>query len=148
MDTSTGTTVQDYVSSLPADRQAIIAAVRDIILQHLPPGYHETLQGKMISYEIPLERYPDTYNRQPLSYIVLAAQKNHYALYLLSAYQDAERAAWLKDAFKRAGKKFDMGKSCLRFHRLEDLPLDVIAQMVASTSVEEHIASYEAGRQR
>ncbi len=148
MATSTVTTVQDFLASLPAERQAVVTAVRDVILHHLPPGYRETMQGSMISYEIPLERYPETYNRQPLSYMALAAQKNHYALYLTSTYQNPEQATWLKDEFKRAGKKLDMGKSCLRFRRLEDLPLDVIGQACASTSVEQHIASYEASRQR
>jgi hypothetical protein len=148
MATSTVTTVQDLVDSLPADRQAVVAAVRDVILRQLPPGYRETLRGGMISYEIPLERYPNTYNRQPLNYIALAAQKNHYALYLMSVYQNTELAAWLREAFKRADKKLDLGKSCLRFRQLEDLPLDVIGQVVASTSVEQHIASHEAGRQR
>jgi hypothetical protein len=148
MTTSTATSVDELLDSLPADRKAVVAAVRDVILQNLPPGYRETLQGSLIGYEIPLERYPNTYNRQPLSYIALGAQKNHYALYMVGAYQNPEQAAWLKDAFARAGKKLDMGKSCLRFRRLEDLPLDVIGQSVASTSVEQHIASYEAGRQR
>jgi hypothetical protein len=140
--------VDELLDSLPADRRAVVATVRDVILRNLPPGYRETLQGNVIGYEIPLERYPTTYNRQPLSYIALGAQKNHYALYLISAYQNPEQAAWLKDAFACAGKKLDMGKSCLRFRRLEDLPLDVIGQAVASTSVEQHIASYEGGRQR
>ena len=148
MATNTATSVEELLDSLPDDRKAVIAAVRDVIRRNLPPGYRETLQGSLIGYEIPLERYPNTYNRQPLSYIALGAQKNHYALYLVSAYQNPEQAAWLKDAFAHAGKKLDMGKSCLRFRRLEDLPLDVIGQAVASTSVDEHIASYEAGRQR
>jgi hypothetical protein len=148
MSTQTATTVQGFLERLPDDRRAVIAAVRDAILQHLPPGYRETMQGSMISYEIPLDRYPNTYNRQPLSYIALAAQKNHYALYLVGVYQNAEQAAWLKDAFARAGKKLDMGKSCLRFKKLDDLPLDVIGEATASTSVEQHIANYEAGRQR
>ncbi|HEU5102549.1 MAG TPA: DUF1801 domain-containing protein [Roseiflexaceae bacterium] len=148
MTSSSVTTVDELLDSLPADRKAVVAAVRDVILSNLPPGYREIVQGRLIGYEIPLERYPNTYNRQPLSYIALGAQKNHYALYLVGAYQNPEQATWLKDAFARAGKKLDMGKSCLRFRRIEDLPLDVIGQAVASTSVEQHIASYEAARQR
>ena len=77
---SNATTVQDYLDDLPADRRAVIATVRDLILRYLPAGYRESMQDGMISYEIPLERYPNTYNRQPLSYIVLAAQKNHRCL--------------------------------------------------------------------
>jgi hypothetical protein len=102
----------------------------------------------MISYELPLERYPNTYNGQPLSYAALAAQKNYYTLYLMTAVQNSEQEAFLKGAFKKAGKKFDMGKSCLRFKRLDDLPLDAIARVIASTPPDKFIAQYEAGRRR
>jgi len=100
----------------------------------------------MISYEIPLERYPNTYNGQPLSYVALAAQKSYYALYLTSAYPDSEQGKQLVEAFKRAGKKLDMGKSCLRFKTLDDLPLDAIARVVASMPPEKWIAQFEAAR--
>jgi hypothetical protein len=100
----------------------------------------------MISYGLPLSRYRSTYNGQPLAYLSLAAQKNYYALYLLGAYMDPEQAKQLKEAFKRAGKKMDMGKSCLRFKTLDDLPLDAIAQLIASTPPEKLIAHYEAAR--
>jgi hypothetical protein len=97
----------------------------------------------MISYEIPLQRYPTTYNRQPLMYAGLAAQKHYYALYLSCAYQDAKQERRLRDGFERAGKKLDMGKACVRFRKLEDLPLDVVGRVVGSTSPERFIARYE-----
>lgn len=145
---SDATTVEEYLNELPEARRQIVSAVRELVLRNLPEGYQETMNWGMISYEIPLERYPDTYNGQPLSYISLAAQKNHVALYLMNVYQDAELERWLKAEYEKAGKKLDMGKSCLRFRRLDDLPLEVIAQVVASTSPPEFIARYEASRRK
>lgn len=145
---SNAATVQEYLDELPEERRSVIATVRDVILRNLPEGYQERMSWGMICYEIPLERYPDTYNGQPLAYVALAAQKNHYAVYLTCTYQDQEKEAWFRDAYQKAGKKLDMGKSCLRFKKLQDLPLDVIGQAVAGTSPEEFIASYEAARQR
>lgn len=145
---SNAATVQEYLDELPEDRRAVIAMVRDVILQNLPEGYQECLSFGMIGYVLPLERYPDTYNGQPLSYVALAAQKNHYAVYLTCTYQDPRKEAWLRDAFQKAGKKLDMGKSCVRFKKLQDLPLDVIGQAVASTPPEDFIACYEAARSR
>ena len=102
----------------------------------------------MISYEIPLEVYPDTYNGRPLSYVALAAQKRHYAVYLMGVYQNPEQEAQLREAFEQAGKKLDMGKSCLRFRKLEDVPLDVLGEVVASTPPEQFIARYEQARRK
>lgn len=141
-------TVEDYLSELPDERREVVSAVRDVIIENLPAGYQESMNRGMISYEIPLERYPDTYNGQPLAYIGLAAQKNHYALYLMGVYQDAELADWLQAEFEKSGKKYDMGKSCLRFRKLEDLPLDVIAEVVGRVTPDRLIAGYEASRRR
>src|SRR5262245_23390958 len=123
---SNAATVQAYLDELPEEGRAIIAAVRKVILRHLPKGFREAMNWGVCNYEIPLERYPDTYNGQPLTYVALAAQKNHYALYLMCVYGDDKRQGWLRAEFEKAGKKLDMGKSCVRFKRLEDLPLDVI----------------------
>lgn len=141
-------TVQEYLDELSLERRNIVSAVRQIVLENLPEGYVESMNWGMISYEIPLERYPDTYNKQPLSYVALAAQKNHYALYLMGVYQDPDQEAWLKQGFETAGKRLDMGKSCLRFRRMDDLPLDTIAEVVASTTPEQLIARYEKSRRK
>lgn len=141
---SNAATVQEYLDELPEDRRAVVSAVRDVVLRNLPKGYRETMNWGMINYVIPLERFPDTYNGQPLGYIALAAQKNHYALYMMCFYGNTEQEAWLKEEFKKAGKKLDKGKSCLRFRKLEDLPLDVIGQAVARVTPEKYIAWYEA----
>ncbi len=139
-------TPQEYLLSLPEDRRAVIAAVRDLILANLPSGYVETMNWGMLSYEIPLSTYPNTYNGQPLSYIGLAAQKNNYALYLMAVYANPLLLQHLQDAYTRANKKLDMGKSCLRFKKLEDLLQPVIAETIAAVPVEKYIEVYEKSR--
>ena len=143
---SNATTVTKYLQELPPERRAIVSKVRDVVRKNLPDGYRETMNWGMISYEVPLKDYPNTYNGQPLVYAALAAQKNYFALYLTGSYGDAKQAKWLSDSFKRAGKKLDLGKSCLRFRQLDDLPLDVIGQAIASKPVKEFVAQYEAAR--
>ena len=145
---SNATTVEGYLEELDPDRRRVVEAVRQMILDHLPEGYQESMNWGMISYEIPLEVYPDTYNGRPLGYVALAAQKQHYAVYLMGVYQDPEQEAQLREAFERAGKKLDMGKSCLRFKKLEDVPLDVIGEVIASTPPEQFIARYEQAREK
>lgn len=132
--------MDQYLAELPDDRRAALAAVRAVILANLPEGYVEAMRWGMISYEVPLETCPDTYNGQPLSYAALASQKRHMALYLSNVYASPELTARLQQGFADAGLKLDMGKSCVRFTRLEKLPLDVIGEMIAATSVDEFIA--------
>lgn len=146
MASSSARTVDEYLAELPPERRAVVSAVRDVMRRHLPDGYVEAMNWGMISYEIPLSRYPVTYNGQPLSYAGLAAQKHNYAVYLTGVYQHPALEARLRDAFARAGKRLDMGKSCLRFKRIEDLPLDVIGEIVEAIPVDAHIARYEASR--
>ncbi len=122
--------------------------MRDLVLENLPDGFVENMNWGMISYEIPLETYPHTYNGKPLSYISLAAQKNHYALYLNGVYMNPEQQAFLKQGFDQAGKKMDMGKSCLRFRKLDDLPLDVVAKIVAAISMDDLVAGYESVKRK
>ncbi len=146
MVTSRAATVEDYLDELPPDRRRVIEGVRDVILRNLPAGYREAMAFGMIGYGIPLERYPDTYNGHPLGYAALAAQKGAYSLYLNCASQDSMELAWLEAAWRDAGKKLDMGKSCVRFKRLEDLPLDVVGRFIARTPPESFIAQYEKMR--
>ena len=146
MASSKAKTVDDYLTELPEQRRAVVSAVRDLVNRHLPPGYVEAMSWGMISWEVPLSRYPDTYNRQPLAYVALAAQKQYYALYLMACYANSTQDVALRNAYADAGKALDMGKSCVRFRNIEDLPLDVIGELIASMSVEAYIASHEAGR--
>jgi len=138
---------QAYLAELPADRQQEIAAVRELILSHLPAGYVETMRWGMLSYEIPLAVYPDTYNGQPLNYIGLAAQKQKNSLYLMGVYADPAALRELMAAYERSGLKPDMGKSCLRFRAARDLPLEKIGELIASLPPDKFIALFESSRQ-
>ena len=148
MASSKATTVNAYLKELPADRRKTVSAVRDVVVKHLPKGYAEKMGWGMITYAIPLEKYPDTYNGQPLCIAGLAAQKNYCTLYLMGAYGDPKLYAWLKGEFRKRGKKFDMGKSCLHFKTVDDLPLDVIGKVVAKVTPAKYIKFYEASRQK
>ncbi len=145
---STAKTVYEYLDELSPDRREAIATVREVILLHLPPGYEETMQYGMIGYVIPLERYPVTYNGQPLAYAALASQKNYMSVYLMNIYSDKEAEQWFVDQYKASGKKLNMGKSCLRFKKLEDLPIDLIGKAIERTKVDDFIELYEASRRK
>jgi hypothetical protein len=139
-------TVKEYLEGLPAERREAISRVREVILKNLPAGYEEGIQYGMIGYYIPLSRYPKTYNKQPLGLAALASQKNYMSLYLMNIYSDPETLQWFKDAFHKSGKKLDMGKSCIRFKHLEDLPLETVGQAIARTPVDDFITLYESSR--
>ncbi len=144
MASSAASTVAEYLAELPEDRRAVIAKVRAIIRKHLPKGYEEVMNFGMINYQVPLKTFPDTYNKQPLCYAGLAAQKNNYAVYLLAVYGDQTLEAWWRAAYKASGKKLDMGKSCVRFKRLEDLPLEVLGECIAKVPLERFLERYAA----
>ncbi|WP_285660767.1 DUF1801 domain-containing protein [Actinorhabdospora filicis] len=143
---SAATTPDAYLESLPADRRAELAAVREVILEHLPEGYAETVDFGMLAYVVPLERYPGTYNEKPLQLAALAAQRNHLSLYLMCVYGDEERETVFRARFAAAGKRLDMGKSCVRFKRADDLALDAVGEAIAAVGVEEYLERYEAAR--
>ncbi|HEX2833406.1 MAG TPA: DUF1801 domain-containing protein [Thermoanaerobaculia bacterium] len=140
--------VDAYLDELPDERRAVAERVLVLVRNNIPKGYAETMGYGGVCWGIPLETYPDTYNRQPLCYAAFAAQKNHYALYLMNVYGDAQIEAMLRDGFAKAGKKLDLGKSCLRFKKLEDLPLDVVAKVIAATPPKQYIDIYEASRRK
>jgi hypothetical protein len=139
-------TVEVYMKELPEERRNIISKIRELILENLPEGYEETMQYGMISYIIPFDIFPDTYNKQPLAYISLASQKNYLSIYMNNIYSDPKLEEWFKSEFEKSGKKLNKGKSCVRFKKLEQLPLDVIGKAVAYTSVEEFISIYKHAR--
>jgi Domain of unknown function (DU1801) len=148
MVSSKAPTPEAYIAELPPERAAFVSRLRDLVNANLPSGYVEKMSWGMISWELPLERHPNTYNGQPLVYAALAAQKSHTALYLNCVYASEERTERLKAAWAAAGKKLDMGKSCLRFKRPEDVAEGVLAETIRSIPVERFIAEYEAGRAR
>jgi hypothetical protein len=145
---SKAATVAGYLQELPPDRRKEIQKVRAVIRKHLPAGFEETMNWGMISYEVPLSTYTTTYNKQPLAFAALAAQKNYNALYLMSAYSTEQSATTLREGFRKAGKKLDMGKSCIRFDTAEDLPLDTIGEIIASTTPAEWVSIFEASRKK
>lgn len=140
---SEATTVDQYLAELPADRREAIETVREVILENLPGGYVESINWGMIAYEVPLEVYPDTYNKQPLAFAALASQKNYMAVYLTGIYISDEAREEFEAAYRATGKRFDVGKSCVRFRKLDDLPLDLIGETVASLPVDRLIARVE-----
>jgi hypothetical protein len=143
---SAAKTPSQYLASLPADRQVPITKVRQVILDNLPKGYEEYVLGGMLMYCVPLSRLPNTYNGHPLCYVALASQKNYMSVYLMSVYGDKKTEEWFRSRFKAAGKKLDMGKSCVRFGALDDLPLEVIGETVAKVPMETWVSLYEQSR--
>jgi hypothetical protein len=143
-------TVEGYLAELPSDRREAISAVRKVILKNLPKGLEEIMQYGMIAYVVPHKLFPAGYHcdpSQPLCYAGLASQKNHMAVYLTTVYGHKETQDWFVKAYKATGKKLDMGKSCVRFKKLENLPLDVIGQAIARVSVQKYIEAYEKSRE-
>jgi hypothetical protein len=137
-------TVEGYLADLPDDRRAAISTLRELILANLPEGYDEMMLYGMISYVIPLADHPDTYNGQPIAYLSLASQKRHMALYLNGVYGD--RDADFRARYEATGRKLDMGKSCLRFTKLDDVALDVVADEIGRLTPDALIAQYEDAR--
>ena len=144
---SKATTVAAYLKELPDDRRKAIKAIRKEIRDHLPKGYKEGMQYGMIGYFVPHRIYPAGYHcdpSQPLPYAHLASQKNHMAIYLFGMYSNPEISDWFIQQWKLSGKKLDMGKSCVRFKKIEDVPLALIGQVIAKVPVKELIREYEA----
>jgi uncharacterized protein YdhG (YjbR/CyaY superfamily) len=140
-------TVEEYLAGLPEDRRAAISAVRAVIRANLPDGYVETVQYGAIGYVVPHTLFPPGYHcdpSQPLTLAVLASQKNYVSLHLMTIYGDPATAEWFRDAYAASGKKLDMGKACIRFKKLEDLPLEVIGQAIARVPAQAYIERYEA----
>ena len=143
---SNANTVEEYLAELPEARREDVEGMRKIVLDNLPDGYQEAMQYGMISYIIPLQRYPKAYNGQPLAIFSLASQKSYISLYLMNVYSDRETESWFVEGFRASGKKLNMGKSCVRFKSLDDLPLDLVGEAIARTTVDDYIETYEASR--
>jgi len=140
---SKANTVKQYLNEPPNDRKKAISIVRQTILENLPEGYDEVMNWGMITYEVPLETYPNTYNGKPLMYAALASQKNHMAVYLMGCYMVPDVRNEFEKAYNKSGKRFDAGKSCIRFKKIDDLPLDLLGKTIASMDVNEFIELVE-----
>jgi len=148
-------TVEQYLAGLADERRAALSAVRRVFLENLDGDIAEGMQYGMIGYFVPHSVYPNGYHcdpRQPLPFAGLASQKNHMSFHLMGLYLDPQELAWFQSAWKKTGKKLDMGKSCIRFKRIEDVPLEVLAGALRRLPVKKYIATYEAilrgGKQR
>ncbi len=143
------TTVQEYLNALPEDRREAISQVRNEILKSLPEGYEEGIQWGDISYFVPYSIYPDGYDSKPkerLQYIGLTNRKNNMMIRLVCMYTNPELRADFEEAYHASGKKLDMGDGCLRFKKVENLPMDVLAKLVAQLPVDKFVASYDKKR--
>ena len=141
--------MEEYLAELPAERSDVVRVVRDTVLDRLPAGFVETMNWGMICYELPLSRYPDTYNGQPLGIAALAAQARYYSLYLYGVYMSPEMTQQLRDAYTAAGIKLDMGKSCVRFRNLDGIELGAVGDVIAAVTPDDLIEMYETlGRGR
>ena len=145
---SDAATVEEYLAGLPQDRREALSAVRSVILDRLPDGYEEEMRWGMITYEVPLSIQPDTYNGKPLMYAALASQKRHMAVYLSGVYADEEAREDFEQAYRATGKRMDMGKSCVRFRRLDDLPIEVVGEAIARYPVNDFVDLYHRARRR
>jgi hypothetical protein len=142
MVTSTARTPDEYLASLPEDRRHLAAAVRDVVNANLPAGYREGMMSGMIGWYVPLETFGDTYNGQPLGLAGVASQKQAVSLYLLNVYSDPATEAWFRERWAATGKKLDMGKSCVRFRRLDDVPLELIGETIARADLDRYVARH------
>jgi hypothetical protein len=140
-------TVEEYLASLPEDRRSAIEALRKVIKQNLGKGFEEGMQYGMIGYYVPHSIYPAGYHcdpKQPLPFACLASQKQAISVYMHFVYTDPAAAERFVAAWKATGKKLDMGKSCVRFKRLEDAALEAIGAAVKAMPMKDYIARYEA----
>jgi hypothetical protein len=138
--------VDDYIDSLPEDRRIAMRCVRELVNSRIPAGYEEGFLHGMISWFVPFTRLAETYNNEPLAVASLGSQTGHMALYLSSIYADDKLRSWFETAYKKTGKRLDMGKSCVRFKTIDALPLDVVGDAIAKVSVDAYVAQYEKVR--
>lgn len=140
--------VDEYLSLLEPERREIMEKLRHSILSHLPEGFVETINYDMIGYVVPHALYPEGYHcnpADPLPFINIAAQKNFIALYHMGIYASKELYDWFIDAYAvRCKYKLDMGKSCIRFKKFDDIPYDLIGELVEKITVNTWISQYEA----
>ena len=143
MQKTTAKTIDEFLDLQTPERREELEKVRKLVLENLPAGYEEVLNWGMITYQVPLSVKPDTYNKKPLMFAAIASQKNHISLYLTNIYGNESNRKKFEQEYKATGKRYDMGKSCVRFRKLEDLPLKLIGKAIAQTEMQEFISDYE-----
>jgi uncharacterized protein YdhG (YjbR/CyaY superfamily) len=147
---SKAATVDAYIAELPVERQAVIKKLRSVIKKNLPKGFREQMSYGMIGYVVPHSLYPNGYHcspELPLPFINIASQKNFIAIYHMGIYGSPDLLKWFNTEYAKLGKKkLDMGKSCMRFKKFDDIPYDLIGQLATKMTVEQWIAQYEKFR--
>ncbi|HEY8400979.1 MAG TPA: DUF1801 domain-containing protein [Cytophagaceae bacterium] len=149
---NTPATVDEYLIQLPEDRKGAMEKLRSVILKNLPKGFEETINYGMIGYVVPKSSYPSGYHcdpKLPLPFINIASQKNFIALYHMGLYADKKLLDWFVNEYPKYSKtKLDMGKSCIRFKKIDQIPYELIAQLVSKMKMDDWIALYETNVKR
>jgi hypothetical protein len=144
---SKATTPEQYLSDLPENRKEAMLKLRNAIKENLPQGFEEVISYGMLGYVVPHSIYPSGYHcdpKLPLPFINLASQKNFIALYHMGIYADKNLESWFVSEYpKHVKSKLDMGKSCIRFKKVDDIPFDLIGELAAKVTVEDWILNYE-----
>jgi hypothetical protein len=148
---SKAATVAEYLASLPADRRTALLEVRDVFLANLDKDYEEGMSYGMIGYCVPFRVFPAGYHcdpKQALPFAALASQKNYLSVYMMGLYADGQdpESSWFRKAWAKTGKKLDMGKCCIRFKKVEDLALDVLAEALRRMPAKRYVEYYEKAR--
>jgi uncharacterized protein YdhG (YjbR/CyaY superfamily) len=140
-------TIEEYISQIPEERREAFRKLLETVDRNLPEGFQQTMQYRMVTWVVPMKTYPAGYHcakDTPLPFISVASQKNFVAFYHMGIYSDQTLLDWFVSEFpKYSQKKLDMGKSCIRFKKMEDIPFELMGELCAKISVNEWIASYE-----
>ena len=143
---SKANSIEQYLNALPENRKKSLSIVRKTIVENLPTGYDEVMNWGLITYEVPLETFSNTYNEKPLMYTGLASQNNYMSVYLMGCYISPEIQKDFENAYKQSEKKLDAGKSCIRFRNVDDFPLKLIGKIIGLMSVEKFIENHSLVR--
>ena len=144
---SNAATPEEYIETLPEDRKQIISAIRNTIIQNLPDGFLELMNYGMLGYVVPHSIYPSGYHcdpKQPLPFLSIASQKNHISIYHMGVYASKELSDWFTSEYSQfSKKKLDIGKSCIRFKKAEDVPVDLIGELASKITPNQWVEIYE-----
>lgn len=135
--------IKQYLQSIPGERHNLVRTLRTLILDNMPEGLVEQFDFGMLTYVIPLEEYPNTYNKKPLMHCALANQKNYVSLYLMGIYGKPELKAAFEQDYRATGKRYDVGASCVRFCSLDDVPGEVLGSAIAAVSKADLVAMHD-----
>lgn len=142
MVSSSATSVDGYLAELTPERATDVATLRQLCLDYLPPGLEEVMNWGMITYQVPFSTVPDTYNKQPLMFAAIASQKQHISLYLMSIYAFDKTKDQFEKLWLESGKKLNVGKACIRFKSLDQVPIELIQDALGKISVEQYVERY------